>query len=252
MKRHLKLKGIILSACRLQEFNRGIRIFIPEEGIINAIAFGAYRPKSRLGSLLQPVTYGEFDIYHDPVKKIYRITDYDPEHSFEKIKENLNKYYCALLWFEIIIKSHAGGESGTELFSLLEESLSILNNCPPETSERLMIQFLMRTVVIFAGPFQLNECSNCGTIHRDRDSVYFSFKDLYFVCRNCSNNENTSVNPGVRRYIDYSVKQKLEISLKSGIDEIHQKELKVLLYKIIEEYIEDSLVTLITGREFLY
>ncbi len=38
--------------------------------------------------------------------------------------------------------------------------------------------------------------------------------------------ENTVINPGVKKYIDYSVNQNLEISLKSGIDAVSQKELK--------------------------
>ena len=114
-----------------------------------------------------------------------------------------------------------------------------------------MIQFLLRTVVFFAGPFQLNECSNCGTIMKDSDETYFSIRELSFVCRSCSNTENTVINPGVKKYIDYSVKQSLEISLKSGIDREQQKELKKFLYLVIEEYIEESLATLNTGREFL-
>ena len=252
MKRHLKLKGILLSSWRLQEYNRGIKIFTPEEGLLNIIAFGAFRPKSRLGSLLQPVTYGEFNIYHDPVKKLYRITDYEPYHDYTGIKQDLKKYYSALLWFEIIMKSHAGGESGKELFILLKDSLKTLDKCSGSIIEKLMNQFLLRTVNFFTGPFQLNECSNCGTMHQANDEIYFSLRDLNFVCRNCSNTENTVINPGVKKYIDYSVNQVLDISLKSGIDAENQKKLKIFLYTVIQEYIEEQLLTLKTGREFLF
>ncbi len=252
MKRHLKIQGIIFSSWRIQEFNRGIKIFTPDNGLINTVAYGAYRPKSRLGSLLQPVTSGEFNIYHDPVKKIYRITDYEPYDDFTMIKGDLVKYYTALLWFEIIIKSHAGGESGEDLYYLLKNSLELLEKSSTDVSEKLMIQFLLRTVVFFAGPFQLNECSNCGTIHLDSDNVYFSIRDLVFVCRNCSAADNKVINPGVKRYIKYSVNQSLEISIKSGIDSVQQRELKRFLYQVVQEYIEDSLVTLNTGKEFLF
>ncbi len=111
-----KIKGDTVKQLELQEYNRGIKIFTPEEGLLNIIAFGAYRPKSRLGSLLQPVSYGEFNIYHDPVKNLYRITDYEPYHDYTGVKQDLKRYYSALMWFEIIMKSHAGGESGEDLF----------------------------------------------------------------------------------------------------------------------------------------
>lgn len=251
MKRHLKIKGVIISTWRIQEYNRGVKIFTSDHGLINTVAYGAFRPKSRLGSLLQTVTYGEFNIYYDPVKKIYRITDYEPYIDFQGIKGNLVKYYSALLWFEIILKSHGGGEAGENMFTLLLDAMNILENCSNEITDRLMIQYILRTVTFFAGPFQLNECSNCGTIYQAGDYVYYSLRDLTFICTDCAGPENTALNPGIKKYIDYSVRQNLVTSLKSGIDRSAQKELKNILYMIIQEYIEDSLVTLKTGKEFL-
>ena len=252
MKRHLKLDGIILNSWRIQEFNRGIKIFTPDNGIINAVAFGAFRPKSRLGSLLQPVTSGEFNLYHDPVKKMYKITDYEPFDEYTAIKGDLFKYYSCLLWFEIIMKSHAGGESGEALFRLLSDSMNILENSTGrDSAERLMMQFLLRTVIFFTGPFQLNECGNCGRIMKDSEEAFYSIRDLAFICSSCSNTENTVINPGIKKYIGYSVKQTLEVSIKSGIERGQQKELNSLLYSVVQEYIEEPLVTLKTGREFL-
>lgn len=251
MNRQLKIKGFIFSTYRIQEYNRGVKIFFPENGLINAIAYGANRPKSRLGSLLQSVTYGEFNIYHDPVKNVYRITDYEPLHDYSGIKEDLVKYYTALLWFEILLKSHGGGESQEKFFILLFESLTLLEKCGVKKTDRIMIQFILRSIILFAGPFQLNECNNCGTINKSGDNLYFNLRDLSFVCSNCSNNGNIILNPGAVKYIQYSSGENLAISLNSGIDDEMQMELKNILYRIIQEYLEDSLVTLKSGKEFL-
>jgi DNA repair protein RecO (recombination protein O) len=251
MKRQLKIKGFIFSTYRIQEYNRGVKLLFPELGIINAIAYGANRPKSRLASLLQSLTYGEFNIYHDPVKKIYRISDYEPLLDYSGIKEDLVKYYTALLWFEIILKSHGGGESQEDFFILLFESLTLLENCSSKKNDRLMIQFILRSIILYAGPFQLKECNNCGTIYKSGDNLYFSLRDLSFVCSNCSNNGNIIINPGAVKYIEYSSGENLEISLNSGIDDEMQLELKNILYRIIQEYLEEALVTLKSGKEFL-
>ncbi len=251
MNRHLKLSGIVISNYRIQDYNKGVKIFTPELGVFSSIAYGGYRPRSRLGSLLQPVTYGEFDIYHDPVKKIYKISDYEPLCDYLNIKNDLTKYYCILLWFEIILKSHSGGEARDEIYDLLHESMNLLEKCSDEKRERLMIQFLMRVIIFFGGPFQLNECCNCGTIIKNEDYLYYSIRDLGFLCRNCAKSDLLEINPGTRKYIDYSSGQKIEVSLNSGIEKNNQKELKIFLYRVIQEYLEDSLTTLNIGREFL-
>ena len=251
MKRHLKLQGIVINNYRIQDYNKGVKIFTPEKGIISAIAYGGFRPKSRLGSLLQPLTFGEFNIYHDPVKKSYKINDYEPYFDYINIKNNLKKYYSTLLWFEIILKSHGGGEACIDLFNLLHKSMNILDKCSDGKGERLMIQFLMRTIILFAGSFQLNECNNCGTILRNENSLYFSIRDLNFLCSDCLKSDCVSINYGTKKYIYYSVNQELEVSLNSGIDKTVQKELKQIFYSAIQEYIEDSLKTLNIAREFL-
>jgi DNA repair protein RecO len=185
------------------------------------------------------------------VKKVYRITDYEPLVYYSGIKEDLVKYYTALLWFEIILKSHGGGESQEHFFILLFESLTLLEKCSSKKNDRLMIQFILRSIILFAGPFQLNECNNCGTINKSGDNLYFSLRDMSFVCSNCSNNGNIIINPGAVKYIQYSSGENLGISLNSGIDDEMQMGLKNILYRIIQEYLEEPLVTLKSGKEFL-
>jgi hypothetical protein len=56
---------------------------------------------------------------------------------------------------------------------------------------------------------------------------------------------------GIRKYSLYSFKNSIKTSLNAGIDNNLLKQFKTLLYSIIQEYLEDSLATLNTGREYL-
>ena len=251
MKRNIKLEGIILKNYRVGDYHKGAVIFTPTQGIIYAVAYGGYRPKSRLGPLVQPLTAGIFQIYSDPVKKSIKIMEYDPSHYYKSIKSNLEKYYSAILWFEIILKSHGGGESGTYLYDLLQTSLFHLEKHQAGSSGRIMIQFLLRSIVCLGGSIQIHNCGICGNRLQPGTDAYYSIRESCFVCSSCCTADMFVIVPGLRKYTEYTLSSGFENALNAGIDNNMLKYFKSLLYSIIQEYLESSLSVLQTGREFL-
>ncbi len=251
MKRNLKIDGIIIRNYRIQDYHKGAVIFSPQAGILHAVAYGGYKGKSKLGPSIQSLNRGIFDIYQDPVKKSSKIIEYEPQRVYENVKNDLNKYFTALLWLEIAIKTHGGGEGCRELYQLMSDSLDLLDMEQTLTGDRLMIQFLLRSIVLFGGSMAADECGTCGREPASDETVYYDLSAGSFVCGRCASPGMPKIPPGIRKYIEYSFQNDMITALNAGIENNLLKYLKSLLYSIIQEYLEDSLSTLQTGKDYL-
>ena len=149
MNRYTELDGIILKNTRIGEYHKGVRIFSPESGITEATAYGGYKPKSKIGPLVSPLSCGHFVLYHTPKAKNPKIEDFSPVHNFLSIQTDLQKYYKVLTWFEIIIRTHGGGSSSSEL---LIESMKFLDSCTEDQIVLINIEFLLRCMDLLGFP----------------------------------------------------------------------------------------------------
>ena len=251
MKRNLKLEGIVIRNYRIQDYHKGAVIISPDIGIFHAIAYGGYKGKSKLGPSVQPLCKGKFDIYQDPVKKSNKIVEYEPYAIYENIKNNLKKYFTALSWLEIAIKSHGGGESRSDFYYLLSTSLDALQLIPETLLDRLIVQFLFRATILLGGNLNPSECGLCSRDITPEQPLYYSKTDSAFTCGKCFSLHSAQIAAGLRKYIEYSLKNSLEISLNAGIENNLLKYFKSLLYSIIQEYLEGNLLTLQAGKDYL-
>jgi DNA repair protein RecO len=251
MKRNLKIEGIIVRNYRIQDYHKGTVIYSPDAGIIHAVAFGGYKGKSRLGPSVQPLTRGVFEIYHDPVKNSNKIAEYEPHNMYEEIKKDLKKYFTAVTWLEIALKAHGGGEGCTDLYKLLSLSLDYLEKLSAVFDDRIMIQFLLRCINILGGSMATNECGICGRETADSDLLFYNDAGSCFACSDCSAAGMSQVSAGIRKYIEYSLNNDFMPSLNAGMEINLLKYLKSLLYSIIQQYLENNLSTLQTGKDCL-
>ena len=152
MNRYTELDGIILKNTRVGEYHKGVRIFSPESGITEATAYGGYKPKSKIGPLVSPLACGHFVLYHNPKSKIPKIEDFSPVHNFLSIQTDLEKYYKVLTWFEIILRTHGGGSSSSEIFELLIECMKFLDSCNSDQIVLINIEYLIRCLDLLGFP----------------------------------------------------------------------------------------------------
>ena len=251
MKRNLKQEGIVIRNYRIQDYHKGIVIFSPDSGIFHAVAYGGYKGKSKLGPSVQPLCKGKFDIYNDPVRKSNKILEYEPYAVYENIKKDLKKYFTALTWLEITIKSHGGGESTSDFYQLLSSSLDTLELIPEILLDRLTVQFLLRAAILLGGNLNPSECGLCGKEIGFGEQLYYDKAASCFTCSSCFSFDSGQIAAGIKKYLEYSLKNSLEISLNAGIENNLLKYFKSLLYSIIQEYLEGNLLTLQTGKDYL-
>lgn len=228
MKRNLKIDGIVIRCYRIQEYHKGAVIFSPQSGIIHAIAYGGFKSKSKLGAVCQPLNRGFFEIYHDPVKNSNKISEYDPKWVYESVKSDLKKYFAATLWLEVAVKSQGGGEAKEELYQLISCCLNMLETAESSQSSynvsALMIQFLLRVLILLG-------CDIYNYMAVQREII---------------------LTTGTLKYVQYSLENKLETALNVVIDNCLLKQLKSLLYSILQDYLEDSLSSLKIGKDYLF
>lgn len=181
MNRYTELDGIILKNSRLGEFHKGVRIFSPEYGITEATAYGGYKPKSKIGSLVSPLSCGHFVLYHSPSSRKPKIEDFSPEYTFLLIQSDIKKYYTVLTWFEVVMRTHGGGDSSSDLFYLLVSSMQLLEIAKEEEILYINVQFLLRFLNIMGFP----------------PVSYFQKAD-YVV-------ESNKLSAGIFKYLDYTL-----------------------------------------------
>ncbi|MBR5672279.1 MAG: DNA repair protein RecO, partial [Spirochaetales bacterium] len=181
MNRYTELDGIILKNSRIGEFHKGVRIFSPEYGITEATAYGGYKPKSKIGPLVSPLACGHFVLYHSPSARKPKIEDFSPEYTFLLVQSDIKKYYTVLTWFEVVMRTHGGGDSSSELFYLLISFMQLLETAKEEDILYINVQFLLRFLNLMGFP----------------PVSYFQKAD-YVV-------ESDKLSAGIFKYLDYTL-----------------------------------------------
>lgn len=152
MNRYASSESIILENRRIGEQHKGLTLFTPDEGIVRAIAYGAYSHKGSLRGVTAPYVYGTAFLYREPAKARTRLSDIEVHSMFHGIREDVLRFYTAGLWAEMVLRSFGGGEASAELFALLLEGLILLDTADETRTRVLSAQVQLRYLSIAGAP----------------------------------------------------------------------------------------------------
>ena len=93
MKRIERTELIVLKSDKSGENHRLVTMLTESRGLIRALAFGASGSKSKFRATTNPYCLADGELYHDPVKDLWRITQLDGKDLFEGIRGDLKKFY---------------------------------------------------------------------------------------------------------------------------------------------------------------
>ena len=219
MGRTLISEAILLKNSRIGDIHKGVTALTPHRGLLQAIAYGAYKGKSKLGGRTDPFTRSLLYLYHDPVRDSYKITDVEPRSLYEGIRLDLQKYYTASLWAEVILKTFAGGGDSPAMYENLGVALELLSSELPAQSEKISILFLVRVIRELGFFPELDRCGNCQRKVGPGESLSTGIEP-FFLCFSCSAETSARLTPGARRYIGYTMDldfyRALNVSLDTG------------------------------------
>jgi DNA repair protein RecO (recombination protein O) len=250
MIRNITTEAVLLRRYRVGEIHKRVDLFTKEHGIIQAIAHGAYKTRSRLSGMTDPFSLALVYLYLDPVKSNYKITDIVIKDDFDNLRGNLSTFYYASFAAEVVLKSFGGGEQLIELFHLLVTTLQLLDGTKEAGALYILIQFLWRYIRMMGFLPPVDQCGKCGKAIETDQTAYYYRREGVFICRECCKEACRKLEPGAKAYLLHTAERDINTVLNVSLDKRGLQELKNLLLVMTEEIVETPLNSLKTGAEF--
>ncbi len=174
-----KVEGIVIRSIDYGESNKILTIYTQENGKIGMMARGAKKPNSRLSSISQLFTYGNYLYWSS--KGLGTLSQGEVIHAFRSIREDILKTAYAAYIVELTDKLTEDGAASPGLFHLLFHSLHNINK--NVDAEVIAFIFEMKMLAFAGITPQLDHCACCGKA--EREYAAFSIKEGGFLCARC-------------------------------------------------------------------
>lgn len=130
-----KTEAIVLRAVNYRDTSKIVTFYTKRYGKMSAIAKGARNPKSKFGSLFQPLNYLQIVFYRRENRQLQYVSSSDFVKYFKSLTTNVEKLSVAISLIEIVNRVMHDEEENERLFGLLVDSLDELNNLSVEAKE---------------------------------------------------------------------------------------------------------------------
>ncbi|MBB6482566.1 DNA repair protein RecO [Spirochaeta isovalerica] len=249
MKRIQRSELIVLKSEKSGENHRLVTLFTSNSQIVRALAFGAAGSKSAMRGLTTPFCLCEGELYHDPVKDLWRITHLSGLDLYDGIRSDLKKFYTISLLAEIILKSYGGGDE--KAYALFKKTIGFIDRAEKaEDVEKLLVFYLWRYLKMSGVLSDPWECGSCGRTVATSETVYYT-GDGQFSCRSCCGESAGELNHRALNYLYMTSGMTFEEALPVETDQSILATVKKSLILIAQSLIEYPLKTLKTGSMFI-
>ncbi len=171
--------GIIIAQRDYLENDRILSIFTNKGDLVQLKATGVRKIKSKNRSKTQLFTLGEFDIvsYENKFSVLKTVTI---ENSFINLKMDIQKYYYAVYFCEMIYRIGFYNALDIELYNNFIEALQKINDCKIYEIIRIIFEFKVLKCCGLTPNFE--SCVHCG----NTNVVDVCAIDGGYVCENCT------------------------------------------------------------------
>jgi len=243
MYRSISTQAIVIRRGRVGEFHKSLTLLTADLGLITATAYGAYKAQSRLRLGSEPFTWCTAHLYHNPVKKSYKVTELEISSSFEGLQADLGRLAAASLWAEIVQKSYGAGEMSGGLFGLFRDSLTLLENSDPAREQSLTLQFLWRFLGLAGYQPELNACDSCGAAFGGRSAWYVA-RSHGLLCAECAGQGGSQLPPGALRFIGATQEMPLSQAVLVQVEAASRAALRAALLGLVQAVLEGPLASI--------
>lgn len=178
-----KTKGIVLKSIDLGEADKIITLYSTLSGRISAVAKGIRRTKSKFGGRLEPFTYLDLLLYKG--RNLDIVTQAEIIHSFQKIRENLDKIFYGSAILDLVNKASVEGDKSKDLFSLLLTALETLEELKGNIS-LLLTAFQLKLMAISGYLPALTACIACHSPLPPEGGMKISVVQGGVLCPKCN------------------------------------------------------------------
>ena len=220
MDRNIQTQAVVLSVRKYGELHKAVTLLSPELGLVDAIIFGGRKGKK---TALAPLfSISTLQLYHNPLKKEYSVTEGVSSFIPQAITEDLACTYTASFFCEIISKTPT--DEPEQTFTLLCDALTSLEaDC--SSRKRITAAFIWKLMQISGTAPDLEFCR-----FSNDETLFFSNPMNTPCCKSCSDSEYIVLMPGSRRYLRYT----MPMDFKSALDVVLNPaaEQRIFLYML--------------------
>ena len=209
--------------------------------MIDVIAYGAYKSKSKLAGITESFVRLRGYLYFEPVRGRYKLTDAEAIATYDGIRIDLKKFYTASLLSELVMLSYAGGDEHAQLHPLVATLFTILSECDIAQTNRVLIQGIARFLDIVGYPPTIDECGQCG-----RTSIPEAFVTPggVVLCDGCRSTEVVPVTSMAVAYLAATAPLTVEDAMGVSLDGASTAGLRRALIRLAQNVVETPLRTL--------
>ena len=185
--RNYQAHVIIVKQSKFGEFDKLLTAFSLEFGKIRAIAKGAYRPGSKLGGNVEPLTYSLIMLARG--RNLDIIQQSQCIDGFSSLKSDLWLNSCSLYLLELVDSFTVQNSENKSLFNLLVDTLNTLKT--GEMTENILRYFEIIMLNFLGFRPQLYNCVICDSLIQPVVN-YFSPSSGGIICPNCRHSDFNS------------------------------------------------------------
>lgn len=239
-----------------------------DAGLVDVFVFGG--PKSKLRSLAAPYSAGRAFVYHDPVKDLSKLSDFDVREPFSGLREDLRKIWAAGLVAELLQKTSGGGGDYPLVLGLALDTLRSLEALPSERADYPALLFIWRMLGITGLMPDSSACASCGHDLEAGASSVYAEEMGGFLCSSCARagpwaadgpqdrpelpewtGRHYPLTAGALRWLQRSGEIPFMMAARTGLDAESLEGLKALVYHLARKAAEGPLASLQAGLDIL-
>lgn len=244
MERNRRSEAIVLANRRFRELHRIVTLFSYDEGIFEAIVYGAQ--KGKLAGAIEPFVIGSFFLYDNRSKGFNSISDVELIWEPVLLKSDLRRLYIANALSEIVMKMDGGDYQS--IYTLLYSSLALLDKkeCDPQL---LFIQFVWRFITIMGLLDSLEQCPVCQKVYAKEEILSFNTTLHTPTCPTCSDLPSDAyemfLGKGARFYLTFTQELPLERAVEVNVSQQATKRLFRYMLLYIEQILGRKLTSVV-------
>jgi DNA repair protein RecO (recombination protein O) len=183
-----KVEGIVIRSMDYGEGNRIITLYTRHNGKMSVMVRGAKKMNSRLSSVTQLFTHGEFVLFK--TSAMGTLNQGEPYDSHHKLREDLHMSAYSAYVVELIDRIVPETESNEIMFEQLKASLEALE---AGKDAAIVLHIMEMKMLAIAGCLpQFDACVSCGS---DQGEMSLSIAQGGVLCSNCRASDSYALLP---------------------------------------------------------
>ena len=184
MSEILKTEAVVLSKLKYGDTSIIASLYTKDYGKLSGIIKGGRNPKSKMGSVVNPLNHLEMVLYKKDSRDIQLISSVSIISHYQGINDNFDKLKYGLSILELLKKLTPEHEANLRLFNGTVRILTLL-----ETSNESPLVLFGRYYIFFLKEIgyepQLEKCVSCGKSNLVNENLAYNY-ELGIFCEECS------------------------------------------------------------------